>query len=47
MAISAAQGASDVAALLQTSADKYISLGDLLKYNKPDNRDLLIQTYGD
>ena len=47
MAISAAQGGTDVAALLQTSADKYISLGDLLKYNKPDNRDLLIQTYGD
>ena len=47
MAISATQQGSDVAALLQTSADRYISLGDLLKYNKPDNRDLLIQTYGD
>jgi len=47
MAISSSQGGTDVAALLQTSADKYISLGDLLKYNKPDNRDLLIQTYGD
>tara|TARA_R110000751_G_scaffold32636_3_gene81910 strand:- start:359 stop:1726 length:1368 start_codon:yes stop_codon:yes gene_type:complete len=47
MAISSSQGGTDVAALLQTSADRYISLGDLLKYNKPDNRDLLIQTYGD
>ena len=47
MAITASQYGSDVAALLQTSADRYISLGDLLKYNKPDNRDLLIQTYGD
>lgn len=47
MAISASQNGSDVNALLRTSPDKYISLGDLLKYNKPDNRDLLIQTYGD
>jgi hypothetical protein len=41
------QSGSELAALLQTSPDKYISLGDLLKYNKPDNRDLLIQTFGD
>jgi hypothetical protein len=41
------QNGSDVNALLRTAPDKYISLGDLLKYNKPDNRDLLIQTYGD
>lgn len=47
MAISASQNGTDVAALLKTAPDKYISLGDLLKYNKPDNRDLLIQTYGD
>ncbi len=47
MAVSASQNGSDVNALLRTSPDKYISLGDLLKYNKPDNRDLLIQTYGD
>jgi hypothetical protein len=33
--------------LLKSSPDKYISLGELLKYNKPDNRDLLIKTYGD
>jgi len=47
MAISASQNGTDIAALLQTAPDKYVSLGDLLKYNKPDNRDLLIQTYGD
>ena len=47
MAITATQNHSDVNALLKTAPDKYISLGDLLKYNKPDNRDLLIQTYGD
>jgi hypothetical protein len=48
MAISASHAnEAGVAALLQTSPDKYVSLGDLLKYNKPDNRDLLIQTYGD
>ena len=46
-AINPSQNGSDVNALLRTSPDKYISLGDLLKYNKPDNRDLLIQTYGD
>ena len=47
MAVVPTQNGSDVAALLKTAPDKYISLGDLLKYNKPDNRDLLIQTYGD
>lgn len=47
MAFTANQNGSDVNALLRTAPDKYISLGDLLKYNKPDNRDLLIQTYGD
>ena len=45
--IDATQNHSDVNALLKTAPDKYISLGELLKYNKPDNRDLLIQTYGD
>jgi len=34
-------------ALLKTTPDSYVSLGTLLEYNKPDNRDLLIQTYGD
>jgi len=46
-AINPQQNGYDVNALLRTAPDKYISLGDLLKYNKPDNRDLLIQTYGD
>ena len=47
MPINPIQQGSDLAALLQTSPDRYVSLGDLLEYNKPDNRDLLIQTYGD
>ena len=48
MAITANQGTgSEIAALLKTSPDKYISLNTLLEYNKDDNRDLLIQTYGD
>ena len=47
MAITANQKSTDVAALLQSSPDKYVSLGDILEYNKPDNRDLLIETYGD
>lgn len=47
MAITANQGNSEIAALLKTSPDKYVSLGDLIDPNKPDNRDLLIQTYGD
>ena len=45
--ITPTQNGSDVNALLRTSPDKYTSLGDLLKYAKPDNRDLLINTYGD
>lgn len=32
---------------LAASPDKYISLGDLLDPTKPDNRDLLVQAYGD
>lgn len=47
MAITANQGGAEIAALLKTSPDKYVSLGDLIDPNKPDNRDLLIQTYGD
>jgi len=46
-AIDPTQNASDVNSLLKTSADKYVSLGELLDYNKPDNRDLLVKTYGD
>lgn len=30
-----------------TAPDKYITIDELLEYNKPDNRDLLIKTYGD
>ena len=41
-------GASNVAPpTLATSPDKYVSLGDLLDPTKPDNRDLLVNTYGD
>lgn len=47
MAISLSNTPSDVNALLRTNPDKYTSLGELLKYAKPDNRDLLINTYGD
>jgi len=47
MAITANQGSSEIAALLKTSPDAYVSLGSLIDPTKPDNRDLLIQTYGD
>ena len=41
-------GASDFApASLKTTPDKYVSLGDLIDPTKPDNRDLLVSTYGD
>lgn len=33
--------------LSKTTPDRYVALGDLLEYNKPDNRDLLIKTFGD
>ena len=32
---------------LKATPDAYVSLGDLLDYNKPDNRDLLVNTFGD
>ena len=47
MAINATQGSSEIAALLKTSPDAYVALGTLIDPTKPDNRDLLIQTYGD
>tara|TARA_R100001443_G_scaffold44432_2_gene57357 strand:- start:5022 stop:6386 length:1365 start_codon:yes stop_codon:yes gene_type:complete len=47
MAITATQNSTDLATLLKTSPDAYVALGTLLSYNKPDNRDLLIETYGD
>ena len=34
-------------ATLKTSTENYISLGDLIDPTKPDNRDLLVKTYGD
>lgn len=34
-------------AALKTSTENYISLGDLIDPTKPDNRDLLVKTYGD
>lgn len=46
-AIDPNQAHTDVAALFRNAPDKYVSLGTLLEYNKPDNRDLLINTYGD
>jgi hypothetical protein len=30
-----------------TTPEKYTTIDELLEYNKPDNRDLLIKTYGD
>lgn len=42
-----AAGSNSAPPNLQTTPDKYISLGQLLDPNKPDNRDLLINTYGD
>jgi hypothetical protein len=32
---------------LKTTIDNYVSLGDLIDPTKPDNRDLLVRTYGD
>ena len=32
---------------LKTSPERYIALGELLEYNKPDNMDLYVKTYGD
>ena len=42
-------GASNVgASSLKATPDRYVSLNDLIgDYAKPDNRDLLVNTYGD
>jgi len=32
---------------LKATPDKYVALGELLTYNKPDNMDLYVKTYGD
>ena len=42
-----AQGSNFAPPSLKTDPQAYISLGELLDTNKPDNRDLLISTYGD
>ncbi len=34
-------------AALKTDPSKYVSIGDLIDVTKPDNRDLLVNTYGD
>lgn len=46
MAASSNSGLGNPAGL-KTSPDKYTSLDDLLVYNKPDNMDLYVKTYGD
>lgn len=38
---------SGLAASLKTAPEKYVSIGDLIDVTKPDNRDLLVNTYGD
>ena len=39
--------AATAAAGFTTTPDKYTTIDELLAYNKPDNRELLIKTYGD
>jgi hypothetical protein len=39
-------GSNKVPGLKQTP-DNYVALGELLEYNKPDNMDLYVKTYGD
>lgn len=46
MAVSSNAGLGNPAGL-KTTPDKYIALGELLTYNKPDNMDLYVKTYGD
>ena len=38
---------SNLKATLKTDPSKYVSIGDLIDVTKPDNRDLLVNTYGD
>ena len=37
----------DLGGNIVTSPEKYTTIDELLEYNKPDNRDLLVKTYGD
>ncbi len=38
---------ANLKATLKTDPSKYVSIGDLIDVTKPDNRDLLVNTYGD
>ena len=38
---------TNLKATLKTAPEKYVSIGDLIDVTKPDNRDLLVNTYGD
>ena len=38
---------NNLKATLKTDPTKYVSIGDLIDVTKPDNRDLLVNTYGD
>ena len=45
--VGAATTPTNLAAQLKTDPAKYVSIGDLIDVTKPDNRDLLVNTYGD
>jgi len=45
--VGAATTPANLAATLKTDPSKYVSIGDLIDVTKPDNRDLLVNTYGD
>jgi len=47
MAVSSTNNQAADNAALRTSPERYVSLGDLIDPTKPDNRDLLVRTYGD
>lgn len=42
-----ALGSNKAAPNLQTDPSRYISLSQIIDTNKPDNRDLLVNIYGD
>ena len=42
-----ALGTNQAPPSLRATPERYVALGDLIDTNKPDNRDLLINTYGD
>lgn len=47
MALTSLTNTAGPGASLKTTTENYISLGDLIDPTKPDNRDLLVKTYGD